>query len=417
LTDSARSESNIRVCIALFVLALALRAGFSLSLGKTLYWQDEQSYLKVLSSVFNNHTWYLPGTFKPPGYVYFLAGVRLFVGQSLTAIRLAQSVVGALACVLTFLVARRLFSRTAGLIAGIYTCVYPLLIYVCGVVLPQALETLLVIGVVWLLLAFSESADRRLLAACGVVLGLGALVVPLILAIAPVAALWAYSVRRWRILPAAKDVLVLGGITLLMIVPWTIRNYVVEKRFIFIATMGNQLLYVHNNPWADPDDKETTRAMSFKLRDEVADEALRNPSGPTEDEIFLQRFRDFVTQHPGRFAVIYLKKFKNFFSLFPSTFSKNEHTVDRNKLVAAITYAPVLVLWLFGAAVSLRSNRQALILFAIPVLFAMGYSVFHTTVRYRVPTEPCSIILATYGLLWILSRTGLLRRSPEGRTV
>jgi len=201
-----------------------------------------------------------------------------------------------------------------------------------------------------------------------------------------------------------------------MIVPWTIRNYVVEDRFIFIATAGNELLYLHNNPWADPDDKETTRAMSFKIRDEIKAEVLKNPGGPTKDEICLQRFKDFVVDDPGRFAVIYLKKFRNFFSLYPSTFSKNMHTIDRNNIVAALAYAPVLVFSLLGTVVSLWSRREALLLFAVPVLFALGYSLFHTTVRYRIPTEPCSIILASYGLVWALSRIGLLRHPQLGGT-
>lgn len=416
MTGFVQSRSSIGIALSLFAFAFVLRAAFSLSLGDTLYWSDERSYLEELSAIFDRGVWYLPTTFKPPGYVYFLMTVRLLAGDSLSAIRLVQSAVGALAPVLTFFVAQRLFSRLTGLIAAVYACAYPLLIYVCGMVLPQALETVLIIGVIWLLVLFSKSADRRLLAASGLLLGIGALVVPLVLALVPVAALWAFSVRGRRLLPAAKDVLLLGICALCMIVPWTIRNYVVEDRFIFIATAGNQLLYLHNNPWADPDDKETTRAVSFKLRDEVKAEVLKNPGGPSEDEIYLQRFKDFVVHDPGRFAVIYLKKFKNFFSLFPSTFSKNVHTMDRNKIVAALTYAPVLVFSLLGVAVSLRSRKEALLLFAVPVLFAAGYSLFHTTVRYRVPTEPCSIILAGHGLVWALWRIGLLRHSQLGGT-
>ena len=72
--------------------------------------------------------------------------------------------------------------------------------------------------------------------------------------------------------------------------------------------------------------------------------------------------------------------------------------------MAALAYAPVLALSLLGAAVSLWSRREGLLLFAVPVLFALGYSLFHTTVRYRIPTEPCSMLLASYGLFWTLSR-------------
>jgi 4-amino-4-deoxy-L-arabinose transferase-like glycosyltransferase len=412
--DRSRSRATVAVVLSVFCVALAIRLAFCLTLKDTLYWSDEREYMKGVSRILDKGIWYLVGSYKPPGYVYFLTFVRLAFGESLMAIRAVQSVLGALACVLTFTVATGFFSRRVAIAAAAYATVYPLLIYVCGVALPQALETVLILGFIMLLVTYRDSAARRYLVMAGLLLGLGALTVPLVLGLLPVAGLWFLSMRGGRLGPALRETVLLGALALCMILPWTVRNYVVEHRFILIATLGSQLLYLHNNPWSDPDDRERTREMAFKIRREVNAEAKANPEGPTEDEIYLRRFEQFVSDHPGRFAVIYLKKFRNFFSPMPSTFSDNPHTSRANMLVGALSYAPVLAFSIVGTIVALRRRRQALVLAAVPIFFALGYSLFHTTVRYRIPTEPCSIILAAFGILWLASRVGIWRGEVLG---
>lgn len=417
MLDRSRSRATLAAPLTIFGLALALRLAFCLTLEDTLYWSDEHQYMKGVSQIFDKGKWYLAGSYKPPGYVYFLAAIRGVAGESLLAVRAAQSLLGALACVLTFAAADRIFSRTVAILAGTYAALYPLLIYVSGVVMPQALETVLIVGVILLLVVYRDTSAKRYLVLTGLLLGFGALTVPLILTLLPAAGLWIFAMRGWRLLPTVRDSLLLGLCALCMILPWTMRNYLVEGRFIFIATLGSQLLYLHNNPWADPDDKEGTRAMAFKIKDEVRAEALAHPEGPTEDEIYTKRFKEFVSKNPGRFAVIYLKKFKNFFTPVPSTFSSNPHTVDRNMVAAAVTYVPVLLFSIIGTAVCLWRRREGLLLFAVPVFFALGYSIFHTTVRYRIPTEPCSIILACFGALWVGSKMGLWSDKAAGGVI
>jgi 4-amino-4-deoxy-L-arabinose transferase-like glycosyltransferase len=417
VVDRSRSRAKWALLLLIFVIALVLRLGFTMSLEDTLYWSDEHQYMKGVSQVLDKDKWYLAGSYKPPGYVYFLVAVRAVFGESFAAVRACQSVLGALVCLLTYAVASRLFSRPVAVFAAAYCAIYPLLIYVSGMVMPQALETGLIITVLLLLILYRDTLKRRYLIMSGLLLGLGALTVPLILTLLPLAGVWILAIRKWSFVPTVKDSLLLGLCALCMILPWTVRNYVVEQRFIFIATLGSQLLYLHCNPSSDPDDKEGTRAMAFKIKDEVRAEFEANPAGPTEDEIYLQRYKAFVLENPGRAAVIYLKKFKNFFGILPATFSNNEHTVNKNMIAAAASYVPILVFSLIGAAVSLFRRREGLILIAVPVFFALGYSLFHTTVRYRIPTEPCSIILASYGLFWLASRVGLYKGRPEGETV
>jgi len=405
------ARARWRAAAAVFLLAVAVRAAFSLTLGEKLFWSDEHQYLKGLSWIFDKGEWYLESSYKPPGYVYFLAPIRALFGPAVMPIRLVQAALGGATCLLTLALGAKLFSWRAGLLASAYLAVYPLHIYLCGVILPQAVETAVVVGVLLLLVMYAERRRRTILAAAGCLTGLCALAVPPVLALLPIAAVWSAAQTRgtWR--AVASDWAILAGCALLMIAPWTVRNYIVERKLIFIATLGNQLLYFHNNPWADPDDKERTREIAYRIQREVEEEASNSPEGLTADEIYLRRFREYVSRQPGRFLRMYLKKFRNFFALVPSTFSSNEHTSRRNKIIAAISYGPVLFLSMLGALVCARERRRGLLLASVPVLFALGYSVFHTTVRYRVPTDPCSICLASFASLWAIS--ALRRKEAE----
>ena len=138
MVDRSRSRANWALLLTIFAVALVLRLAFTMSLEDRLYWSDEHQYMKGVSQVLDKGKWYLHGSYKPPGFVYFLVALRAAFGESLAAVRAAQSVLGASVCLLTFALGARLFSRRVGYAAAAYVAVYPLLIYVSGMVMPSA---------------------------------------------------------------------------------------------------------------------------------------------------------------------------------------------------------------------------------------------------------------------------------------
>jgi hypothetical protein len=79
-------------------------------------------------------------------------------------------------------------------------------------------------------------------------------------------------------------------------------------------------------------------------------------------------------------------------------------------VVAGLTFVPVLLLALWGAAVSLSRWRPLLLLAMIVLYFTGLHMVFMAVTRYRLPLEPYVIVLAAWGALDIWGR--LRRTTP-----
>lgn len=65
----------------------------------------------VVAEHHHGNTWY------PPGYPLFLAVIYTLFGPKVIILRIIQAVVGALTCVVTYLLARRLFNEREGVLA------------------------------------------------------------------------------------------------------------------------------------------------------------------------------------------------------------------------------------------------------------------------------------------------------------
>ena len=61
------------------------------------------------------------GTWRPPGYIFFLAGIFSVSGKSIMAVKLAQALLGAATVVLVYFTAKNLFSRRTASIAAVRT--------------------------------------------------------------------------------------------------------------------------------------------------------------------------------------------------------------------------------------------------------------------------------------------------------
>ena len=62
--------------------------------------------------------------YQAPLYPYFLGAIYALLGRDLFVVRVCQAIVGALSCATLSMAAERLFSRRAGLIAGLGLALY-----------------------------------------------------------------------------------------------------------------------------------------------------------------------------------------------------------------------------------------------------------------------------------------------------
>ena len=69
-----------------------------------------------------------PSALRPPGYPYFLGGAYALSGDSVELGRLANAALGALAVLLLYLLANRIWGRRVGLVAAALAAVFPPLV-------------------------------------------------------------------------------------------------------------------------------------------------------------------------------------------------------------------------------------------------------------------------------------------------
>lgn len=188
--------------------------------------------------------------FHPPGYAFFLAGVYGLTGGSYLAPRLVQMILGLVNCVLAYLLGRRAFSRTVGLLAALFMAVYWTFIFFEGELLSPTLLNTLGLFLLYLLSRWTDRPTFGWAAAAGIVFGLYALTRANVLLFGPAVVLWAFWMgrRRGEMRSFARTA---GGFclgALLTIAPATIRNYIAGDDFVLISTNGGISLYVGNNP-------------------------------------------------------------------------------------------------------------------------------------------------------------------------
>jgi 4-amino-4-deoxy-L-arabinose transferase-like glycosyltransferase len=117
--------------------------------------------------------WLGQGVFyQAPLYPYFLGFLQVVFGHSLWVIRLIQITLGAISCALIFATGRNLFSRQAGIAAGLILSFYAPGIFFDALIEKSILDFFLLSLLLWLLSQLKVTATWGLWLATGAVLGL-----------------------------------------------------------------------------------------------------------------------------------------------------------------------------------------------------------------------------------------------------
>ncbi len=402
-----------RIVLVLFALALLLRVAVVLLVfDDTLNFSDERHYFADGMRMAAEGDWVGPRTTEyPPAILYFIAAVGA-LGGDLTAVRLTQAVLGALAVVLTFLLGRQVFGTAVGVLAASVAAVYPYLLYLTGVLYNQNHVLPLVLLLVLALYRRQAGGGFGWVVVCGLCLGFGGSFVPPILVAAPPLGIWHAARRGWG--PGSRDVGVMAAVAVLALTPVLVRGYVVEHRFVPVAGGGGPALYWSNNPNMDPEERDAERWVELNMRQVGAERDSMGWTQAQSDSALNARARDYIRANPGTFIVNCLRRTKMMWWIYPKPYTKDQ--INRKKeILAAVTSAPVLLLGFFGALWCLPRWARFLPFYAVPICFTLVYTAIVGTVRYRFSFEPLLMILGAAFLLRLV-RPSLLedRVAPPG---
>jgi len=190
----------------------------------------------------------IPTAYWPVGYPGFLGLLFAVTGPSILAAQLANLAFATLSCWLVYRISQQLFAdELAARLAILILAIYPNHVAYTALIASEPLYTvLLLLFSYWLI----RSRARSPVLGIGLAIGLGTLVKSQTALLAAVLVLLAIVLTpKWheRRQVLAKSVL-MGLVALAVVLPWTVRNYMVLGAPVFVSTNGGMSLLAGNNP-------------------------------------------------------------------------------------------------------------------------------------------------------------------------
>ncbi|OGC92204.1 MAG: hypothetical protein A2142_09485 [candidate division Zixibacteria bacterium RBG_16_48_11] len=394
----------------LFVFAFLLRVIYLLQIKSNPFFENlslDSLFHDLWAQSIASGNWIGEGVFfRAPFYPYFLALVYKIFGHDLLVAKLIQHLLGCFSVVLVYLLARKLFDRRVAVISGLLAATYWILIYFEGELL---LDFLLVFfGTLLILLlyrAFEKPTFWRWFSA-GLVLGLFAVTRPNILIFIPLILFWLLIQpgSNWR--KAVKSWIFIGLGAGLIILPVTLRNYLIGKDFVLVASQGGINFFIGNNPYADG-----TSAVVPGLGDDwdyadavvLAEQELGKKLKPSEaSNYFYKRGWDFIFNQPEKSLPLLGKKFYLFWNKFEVSNNQNTYFYYRYSWLLKILptgFWLVGPLAILGMIYSLRRFRKYSPLFFYIFSYMLTVVFFFVADRFRLPVIPVLIIFAGFALV------------------
>ena len=250
----------------------------------------------------------VPSAYMPPGYVLLIAGFLSVFGErtvSYLLILLFQCVVGAVAAVLLYRIAFRLYSNNTAVLAGYIGALYPPFIY-AGLDYGSTILYLLVLGLFLLTSVTLQQAPSGVLAvAAGLLGGALALVRAEGVIIVAVICLWLMFNGLFR-----KSLVVIA-VLIACLLPWAARNAVVFGKTIPITTSFGLNLWRGHNPQSTGTGRDFSGEgvwSSDRIDSALAGIPRTARYEVSRDSVFLAGALEFITSQPVSEIRLALKK-------------------------------------------------------------------------------------------------------------
>jgi 4-amino-4-deoxy-L-arabinose transferase-like glycosyltransferase len=333
---------------------------------------------------------------RVPGFPTLLALSQLLFGPGAFPARCLLACVGTAACGLTYWLGRELVDGTTGLIAAVYTALSPTLALFSVLILSETTFAAVLLASLIAIVRLARCSQTRFTPfrgfaaglTAGLFIGLATLVRPTWLYVGPaiaVAALIAGSPRgQWRSWVPRLAGLACGIVLLLG--PWTARNYYVTGHVVPTTLWVGPSLYDGLNP-AATGDSDMTFIETDQLQKQLSEYEV--------DREYSRRAWEFVAANPLRTVWLAMKKQQRYWSLVPNA---SQFQNPWLKIVVCLTSLPLLVF----SGIGLWFCRRDLGLVAVAVgpvlLFAALHLLFVGSLRYRLPAEYPLAVIGAVGL-------------------
>ncbi len=396
---------NKKILLLILLLCLLLRLVWIFVFTPLELTDDPRAYDTIAKGLVQGEGYHEEGkrAFRPPGYPYFLASLYTIFGAFTLPVRLVQTVMAVITCLIIFFLGKKFANERTGLWAAGFFAVYPQCIRYPGNLYVETLFIFLFLYAMVFLFDVVKLPSYTKSIIAGILLGLSALVREVTLILILPILLWAilvinsYSEKK----QLRKRLSVFVMFFVLTISPWTLRNYFLFQSFIPISTSGGFNFYLGNNPQATGQynsESDIEIKWPYSLSNESRDELLR-----LELEAAKKGYTDginFIVHNPGQFFRLALKKFVLLWQ--PPTYKLNireafNETIFR--IFWLINYLVLLILAPFGIWISIKKFGKEWILFLMILFSVTGlHMLMYSATRYRLPWIPFLMIFAALAM-------------------
>ncbi|MXX37025.1 MAG: tetratricopeptide repeat protein [Gemmatimonadetes bacterium] len=389
--------TNNRYIVALFLLALILRLAYLVEIRDTLYFHtlilDAEEYYYLAQALLKGDWWltthrtYVHG----PLYPALLALLKLG-GAGLVATRLFQAVLGALSCVLLYVIARRFFPAPTPLLTGLIAVGYwPFILY-NGQLLATTLTIFIELLLVIQLVRCTDRPSYWSAAGAGALLGLLIETRSNTLLLVPVALWWLYHRTRSRLLvPFCVGLCA-------VLAPFLIHNSLVQGTPL--PFQGAWSFYMGNNPAADgtPYARQGIDWQRLEILPYQADTAA---SLADRGRFYLSEGLDFIVDQPLAYLHLLYRKFRLFWHAFEIPVSVDIHFYEAHSRLSYLNlfgFGLVAPLALVGLVWNWNRWHQYGLLYGFGLSYLVSGLLFTVCARYRLPAVPFLMLFAAEAL-------------------
>ena len=355
-------------------------------------------------------------------YTGYLIAIYKMLGQVPLAARIIQAiVVGLLQPYLVYRIGRYLFSPTVGLAAAMLTALYSYFIYYSATLMTEPFYIVAILASLWISMQLvrketpldEESTPGKtrnqlwMAILLGLTLGIAVLLRQLFLLFMPFLFIWVWWASGRKNL---RNLAISGVVIIILILPFTIFNYLRFERFVLLNTNAGFALFWSNHPIYGTQFRPLLTEEMGSYLDLIPPELLSLNEAELDQEL-LGRGIGFIVQDPWRFVLLSISRIPPYFKFWPSSSSGLISNIAR-----VTSFGIMWPFMLYGLYRSYVARVKPVIIQPVFLLylFVFVYSMIHiltwTMVRYRLPVDAVLLIFAGLALVDLAERIPMLRK-------
>lgn len=354
-----------------------------------------------------------------PFYLYFLTFLKKAFGVDWILLKFIHSFVGALNCLLLYVVGSRAFRKEIGFLAALIFSVYGNLIILESTLEPTVFVLLFNLLTLYFLLRMREDLDSLgprcvppLIA--GLFAGLSIITKPNSLLFLPLGVVWLlfWVDRNLAFHKRLSYALLFCGAALLIVMPITVRNYVKLHDFILVTGDAGKVFFHGNGKGATA--LEGTGLPDEGFAEESTDEpdyahvlyrktAARLSGGrlsPSESSSFwVRRALSDILSDPVSYMKLEVKKLFYFFNDYEMHYIAFAYKEYKSSLsFPFIRYGIIASLGLLGMMLAVRDFKKHFLVYGAVFVYLICSMLFLVQSRYRTPAVPYLCLFASYSV-------------------